>query len=368
MHIRDPDGRARHFVHNSGGTDCSGVSEGESETHERCVALAVAALVETFGEQAERIAPEVDVDVSMSGSGHRVRRADALVEFVDLNVFFGEGLAVEVQHRHEDKDVRLTTHDYLSAGHSVVWVDAEEFGDEALDWAVVEAAFADDDEGGGYRAPWHSPHRFIACEHYQYEQTHRWGTVPSSVLTVEEEYDVCVDRYCGQRRRYDAEGGEYVYGIEAIPEIDLPPKFLKHTLVDHHPYRSFDEWLRETFQADEAVGSDPRGNPLEKALASRPEIAACPGPKGIHEWNAPKEKWAFRRNYPVIGLRECQHCSTHLLTNLKGYADERQDIFFERAPDPEWNLTALTANPRQCENWYHKTEPFDEHCPTCGVY
>lgn len=45
------------------------------------VALAVAALQEQFGSQASRCATEVDMDVSESGSGNKVRRADALVEF-----------------------------------------------------------------------------------------------------------------------------------------------------------------------------------------------------------------------------------------------------------------------------------------------
>lgn len=144
MYVRDGPNRARHFVHadDTAGATCPGSSTGESETHARCVALAVAALQERFGSQARRCGPEIEIGVSMSGSGHQTRRADALVEFESENQYFGKGLVVEVQHRHHEKDARMMTHDYLSAGYSVVWLSSDVFGDEQLDYSIVNDAFS----------------------------------------------------------------------------------------------------------------------------------------------------------------------------------------------------------------------------------
>ena len=140
MYARGGANRVRHFCHvnTSAGKGCPSTSPGESATHAQCVALAVAALQEAFGSQADRCAAEVEIDVSESGSGNRTRRADALVEFAAENPFFGNGLVVEVQHKHHEKDVRTTTHDYLSLGYSVVWLSSEDFGEEQLDYTVID--------------------------------------------------------------------------------------------------------------------------------------------------------------------------------------------------------------------------------------
>lgn len=111
MYARCGEKRARHFYHDddSVGSTCPSTSPGESSPHARCVALAVASLQEKFNPQAKRCDAEIDLDVSESGSGNQTRRADAIIEFTDENLFFGNGLVVEVQHQHHDKDTRTTT-------------------------------------------------------------------------------------------------------------------------------------------------------------------------------------------------------------------------------------------------------------------
>jgi len=212
MYARGGDKRARHFYHvnESAGRACPSTSPGESSAHARCVALAVAALQNQFGFQATRCAAEVDLDVSESGSENKIRRADALIEFSKKNPFFGNGLVIEVQHRHHDKDVRMATHDYLSAEYSVVWLSSEDFEEERLDYSVVNDAFALKD-GAGYSVREYSPGRFIDCEAYRYNGEHNWGTVPGYVLTCEDDYEICANRDCLIRRQYDEESSEYVY-------------------------------------------------------------------------------------------------------------------------------------------------------------
>ncbi|WP_458210317.1 competence protein CoiA [Haladaptatus sp. NG-SE-30] len=356
MYPRDGDGRARHFYHPStdARTSCSIAATGESDTHARCVALAVAALTEQFGHQAAQCAPEVTLDVSDSGSEHSTRRADALLEFTTPNAFFGNGVIIEVQHRHHEKDIRTTTHDYLTAGYSVAWLSSQDFGTDQLDYSVVNDAFASKD-APGYSVRDYSARRFIECESYQYSGEHNWGTVPGYVLTCEEDYEICTSRPCTLRRQYDEDASEYVYNPESITTPDLPLRVLQNTLVVEYP-SDFEEQLTQRYH--DAV--------LEKALADRPEIDRCRGPKGFHEWGAAEAVWTNFADQPKIELQECQYCPVRLLTNLRGYADERTDIFFGGPPDPDLNLVTLEEKPERCQHRSHKEGAWFEYCPDCG--
>ena len=354
MYARGGEKQARHFYHvnESAGNACPSTSPGESSTHARCVALAVAALQEAFNSQATRCASEVEIDVSKSGSENRTRRADALVEFATENPLFGNGLIVEVRYKHHEKDTRTTTHDYLSVGYSVAWLSSEDFGEERLDYSVVNEAFASK-EGRGYSVRDCSPRRFINCESYHHSGEHNWGTVPGYVLTCEEDYEICTSRPCTLRRQYDEDASEYVYNPESITIPDLPLRVLKNTLVEQS-MRDIEEQLMQRYH--DAV--------LEKALADRPEIDQCPGPKGFHEWESPDSLWG---GYAKFELRACQHCPVHLFTDLRGYADERTDILFSEKPNPEWELLSLKSDPRQCQHRSHDEGFWYESCPDCGV-
>lgn len=355
MYARGGEKRARHFYHVEAGAGkaCPATSRGESATHARCVALALATLEETFSSQAVQCAAEVNLDVSESGSGNRTRRADALVEFAEANPFFGKGLIIEVQHEHHEKDIQTTIHDYLSIGYSVAWLSSEDFGEEQLDYSVVDKAFAAED-GPGYSVHNYSSRRFIDCESYQHAGEHNWGTVPGYVLTCEDDYEICTSRPCTLRRQYNEEKSEYVYNPQSITTPDLPLRVLRNTLVEQHP-RNLQGSLRQRYR--DAV--------LEKALADRSEIGQCPGPKGFHEWESPESLWDGAAK---VELRGCQHCSVHLLSDLRGYADERTDLFFGDEPDPEWDLLSLEADPRQCQNRSHEEDQWYESCPDCGLW
>jgi hypothetical protein len=359
MYVRGGGDRARHFYHidqdRPGGGGCSGPTEGESAVHARCVALAVAALVETFASQAASYGAEVLLDVTDTASPQTERRADALLEFETRNPYFGAGIIIEVQHRHQDKNTRLATHDYLSQGYSVAWIPSESFGDEALDYAVVDAAFRTD--GEGYSVREYRPQQFVTCEAYYYNSEHRWATVPSSVLTVEEAYEVCLGRECSLRRLYNEHESEYVYNAAEITPPDLPLRVLRDAII-----------LRVSDDIEERFRQRYPEAPLEKALAARSEIEACPGPKGFHEWTEPGSAWESWGGNKRVRLKACQHCPVHLLADLRGRESEHEYILFSEAPDPDWDLMSLESDPRQCSNERHDEAMFwYESCPDCGV-
>jgi hypothetical protein len=58
------------------------------------------------------------------------RRADILVEFPDPQYPLGKGIAVEVQHKNDSKDITLTDQDYYNKGYSVLWLSQQHYSDQ----------------------------------------------------------------------------------------------------------------------------------------------------------------------------------------------------------------------------------------------
>ncbi|WP_235007266.1 hypothetical protein [Haloarcula mannanilytica] len=88
LYPRDGDYRARHFFHAADDADeaCSKASQGESDTHARCTALAVATLADQY-PNAARVGAEITIDATGTPTTPKTRRADALVEFDEENPF-----------------------------------------------------------------------------------------------------------------------------------------------------------------------------------------------------------------------------------------------------------------------------------------
>lgn len=114
-HERDGGFVARHFWHPHE-TDCEGPSTGESATHRKMKSIAVS--------KAKGKWPESEVNVE-GEIGER--RADVLVEFGEKDARLGNGVAIEVQHKHEDKDIETVTDAYLAEGYSSIWVWEEHY-------------------------------------------------------------------------------------------------------------------------------------------------------------------------------------------------------------------------------------------------
>lgn len=117
---------ARHFWHPAGRNGCS---PGESTKHRRMKSVAASKAAARW--------PDADVDYEDVVED---RRADVLVRFDDPGRL-GRGVAIEVQHRNEGKDVEATTNDFLDAGYSVLWLHDEHFDGkdvdlDAGDWRV----------------------------------------------------------------------------------------------------------------------------------------------------------------------------------------------------------------------------------------
>jgi len=368
LYPRDGDHRARHFVHDSGSDSCSVAAGGESDTHARCTALAVAALDEQFPD-ARRVGTEVTVDVAATATTPDTRRADAFLEFEDENPYFGAGLIIEVQHKHHSKDIEGTTHDYLSAGCSVAWLTPNDFENESLDYDVVNDAF-ESVGGGGYSVREHDPWEFetrvssnfeweppaLNCFAVEDSGEHYWKEIPAYVHPDGYEYEICY--HCNLRRTYDQELTRYVYDSEGVlaPGYDLDA--LRNAVVPHPEYEeTFDQWVQQDFFRN--------GYSFDRILVRRAEVAPCRGPYRVHEWGAPEVIDTKYDGEVGVELRGCEYCPAHVLSNYTDHAETEGKILFGKAPNPDWGLEHLNGNPRQCTFRPHYEEKEWDYCPKC---
>ncbi len=357
MYTRRRRGEARHFYHanSAAGASCSTASTGESDTHARCVALAADALADQFNSQRTTCGIEVRIPLEKSYLGHDHRRADALLEFESPNPFFGRGIVVEVQHRNHQKNTTATNYDFLKAGYSVVWLSTADFDSDALDYAVIDRAFQSE-TGAGFSVREYDPWRFVDCQCFTSKGDHNWKTVPECVLEDAPEYEICVDKVCEVRRRYDEETGSYEYGIGSGVPSYFRPKLLRKALVRGGGFPNDGQILSQRYPVA----------PAEKAAAGRPEIERCRGPKGFHEWVFSERVQSGNRTTPTVELRACRYCPVHLLTRFGTRNSSRTDILFGNHPDPDLNLAELEENPDRCTHRSHDPERWYEYCPECG--
>lgn len=132
----------RHFKHvdnmgESGGEshhDCGGIPK--SEEHKVWKSYTADALLDAFDdriatlegfdpERKRNLVLETELDAPVSEKSRRV--GDVVVQFDERDPVLGDGIVVEVQHKHESKDTRLTTADYLAQDYAVVWVYSDDF-------------------------------------------------------------------------------------------------------------------------------------------------------------------------------------------------------------------------------------------------
>lgn len=358
--------RAQHFYHPPQAHDDPCIARdserGESETHARCVALAVDALTDAFDGQYERCQPEVSLDVSRTPTPPDRRRADALLEFADENPVLGRGVILEVQYKHHTKDRQGTTHDYLWAGYSVAWLDADEFAPDHLDYAVVDEKFRDAD-GAGFTARDHDPHEFDAsgrdtfdwevtsrgCWQYREVESHAWFRVPAYAHPQGREYEAC--RFCDARRRYDDELTRYVYDYDGLLAPEFDTEDLREGFIQMPKGGSpFGEWVTgEGRYSDLTLWED--------ALLHG-SFAPCRGGSNFHVWSNPES---------IEGddgtLWQCENCPACLL--VKEWRDPF--ILFGKPPEDHWHLESLEGNPRRCNDQCHTEYAMFERdfCPTC---
>ncbi|WP_257628741.1 hypothetical protein [Haloplanus salinarum] len=182
------DGRARHFVHVSSNTSCSG-GIGESEIHRKRKSMAISALKQEYDDYV-RCGSEVPLDVSDSKSNTDERWADVLLEFEGPDDLFGEGIIVEVQYKNEEKDIETTTYDYLTKSFSVFWAYGKDFTTNQFRIEQMIDAFREDEE-----------------------------TAVLAGTTQAREYAPSVEERTEQEALVSSDQGE-TEGIEQLPETD----------------------------------------------------------------------------------------------------------------------------------------------------
>lgn len=113
---------ARHFFHKTGG--CAG----ESDIHRRMKTIACFKLQQVF--------PFATIE-----NEHPIgdRFADAVATFPDPIKPFGDGLVVEVQHKHSEKDIGRVSQEYLDHGYSVFWAYQSDFDTDDMEFAPHRA-------------------------------------------------------------------------------------------------------------------------------------------------------------------------------------------------------------------------------------
>lgn len=129
-------GRAQHFAHCPDAESCGGGSGGgESDPHRWMKNIAEGHL--------RRILSTVSVARTVVDSEHvpapvsekESREPDVILEFEEHDEQLGDGLFVEAQWRHKDKDIPRTNDDYFALDRecAVLWIDEDDFDTTADD-------------------------------------------------------------------------------------------------------------------------------------------------------------------------------------------------------------------------------------------
>jgi ssDNA-binding Zn-finger/Zn-ribbon topoisomerase 1 len=119
-HEREGSFVSAHFWHSGSGSGegCSG----ESDEHKRMKSIAMS--------KASSRWPDADIRWEETVGD---RRADVLVDFDEVDPRLGEGVAIECQHKNEQKDTIQVTNDFVNNRYSVLWLYEEQFSGKDVD-------------------------------------------------------------------------------------------------------------------------------------------------------------------------------------------------------------------------------------------
>ncbi|RKD85218.1 competence protein CoiA family protein [Halopiger aswanensis] len=132
----------RHFYHPPEDNEC----RGESDEHLRMKSIAYSNLTGEFPDADVELCidedpalgnpeyPDADVELER---GINNRRADIRVEFDSPRFPEGKGIGIEIQYRHEDKDIEAVTVEYLKEEYSVLWLYEDDFDGFDVDLSGV---------------------------------------------------------------------------------------------------------------------------------------------------------------------------------------------------------------------------------------
>lgn len=300
------DGRARHFYHTSA-TDgnCSG---GESDPHRKMKSIAVSTLKQHFPDHS-RCEPEYTLDISQTETLPDTRRADAIVELSESNLFYGGGIIIEIQYRNHGKDLFATTHDYLSLGYSVYWATPSDFDNNRLDFDRISERFSQQDDDA-YAHYHYDPGEFstelaasLDWEYPDLNCDHDWHEITDTTP----EYESCGK--CETNRIYDTDRTRYLYDTAELlgPTTDLPGPEITHSCAQ-----------------DDGHVWEPYGN----------------------------------------GVYRCGVCSSRQVELTTEWGESRELILDETYMGKD--LTELTANPDACSHDW-ESHRSNHKCTRCGL-
>lgn len=143
-HMRGDSLVSRHFRHKSGGGAVGETGGGsaacesvhESDEHMVWKSMAADRLESLFAGNLFDCQMELMIEAPTSEKDYR--QADAAVIFEERDTQLGQGVVVEVQYRNNSKDIEAVTEDYLEQDLSVVWADADDFGERRMQLAEVD--------------------------------------------------------------------------------------------------------------------------------------------------------------------------------------------------------------------------------------
>lgn len=136
---------ARHFWHPNGTPDGCDAVGGESWKHQRMKSIAASKAKTRWPDASVQLEKPVEE-----------RRADVLVDFDEFHYRHGNGIAIEAQHKHEDKDIQGTEANFQRNRYSVLWLREDQYHGkdvdlDAGDWSVWWAnAVPESEEWSGY--------------------------------------------------------------------------------------------------------------------------------------------------------------------------------------------------------------------------
>lgn len=149
-HTRGESFVARHFWHPSGTPDGCEAVGGESWKHQRMKSIAAS--------KAKTRWPDASVQLEQQVGE---RRADVLVVFDEFHHRYGNGIAIEAQHKHENKEIESVEADFQANRCSVLWLWEEQYEGKDVDfddgdWSVWWAkAVPSRDEWSGFHGVIH---------------------------------------------------------------------------------------------------------------------------------------------------------------------------------------------------------------------
>jgi len=116
--------RELHFCHYPDSSSCGG----ESDQHRRMKAIAA--------NHARDKYPDATIEIEATTSGvEKTRQADVLVRLCEASPSLGQGLAIECQYKHEEKDLDATARDHALAGYTTLYLDEDDFSGTSVNFA-----------------------------------------------------------------------------------------------------------------------------------------------------------------------------------------------------------------------------------------